>query len=108
MKTYDVKISGLAKIKMKEIYDYIEESLHSKQNAINQYTRIANAILSLSYMPERMKLVDFEPERSQGVRRMLIDNYSIFFIIDKSKSQVHVSNVIFSKSDIETKLKEKE
>lgn len=107
MNKYKVKLSELAKNRMNEIFEYIEINLCSKQNAQNQYIHIANAILSLAYMPERIKLVNFEPERSQGIRRMLVDNYSIFFYIDEKNLQVNVSTILYSKSNLEVKLKQK-
>jgi hypothetical protein len=45
---------------------------------MGQYNRIADCILGLGFFPER--LVDFEPERTQGLRRMLVNNYSVFYI----------------------------
>ena len=38
-------------------------------------TGIAEAIQSLNTLPERCALVESEPERTQGLRQMLVDNY---------------------------------
>lgn len=42
------------------------------------YNRIADGELELEFFSEKFRLVDFEPERSQRLRRMLVDNYSVF------------------------------
>lgn len=36
-------------------------------------------------MPERYSLVDFEPEKSGGVRRMVVDRYSVYYYITDDK-----------------------
>ena len=46
---------------MEGIYDYIANAL---QNAMGQYNRIADAILTLESNPERYPVFEVEPERS--------------------------------------------
>lgn len=53
MKEYKVKITDEALSDMAQIYDYIAGKLLSPENAIGQYNRIAEAVLKLSYLPER-------------------------------------------------------
>lgn len=90
---------------MEAVYRYIAEKLLSPENALGQYNRIADEILSLDTFPERYRLVDFEPERSEGMRRMLVDNYSVFYVVRENR--VIVTNVLYSASDIERRLKER-
>lgn len=54
-------------------------------------------------MPERIKVVEFEPEKSRKIRRMNVDNYSVFFFI--YGEEVIVTNVLYSASDISNRLK---
>ena len=35
--------------------------------------------------PERNRIMDSEPEHSNGIRRMLIDNYSVFYVIKEDR-----------------------
>ena len=76
MKQYDVKISHAALNDMEQIYSYIADRLLEPDTAMGQYNRIAEAIQSLNTLPERCALVESEPERTQGLRQMLVDNYS--------------------------------
>lgn len=46
---------------------------------MDQYNRIADAILTLDTMAERISIMESEPERSKEMRRLLVDNYSVFF-----------------------------
>ena len=77
MKQYDVKISHAALSDMEQIYSYIADRLLEPDTAMGQYNRIAEAIQSLNILPERCALVESEPERTQGLRQMLVDNYSV-------------------------------
>lgn len=54
-------------------------------------------------LPERFKVMDSEPEHSRGIRRMLVDNYSIFYVINKS--DVMIINVLYSASDLSQRLR---
>ena len=105
MDKYVVQITDAALSDMEGIYHYIATELKSRENAIGQYNRIADEILTLERFPMRCRVVDFEPERSVGMRRMLVDNYSIFYIV--RDDSVIVTDVLYSASDIEWRLKEK-
>ena len=103
MKTYSVEITNEALVDMQALYDYIAYELLSPENAAGQYDRIADRILGLDAFPEKYRLVDFEPERSMRLRRMCVDNYSVFYVIQEER--VVVTNVLYSASDIENRLK---
>lgn len=105
MGNYTVRVTEEALSDMEAVYRYIAEKLLSPENALGQYNRIADEILSLDTFPERYRLVDFEPERSEGMRRMLVDHYSVFYVVQESR--VIVTNVMYSASDIEQRLKER-
>lgn len=103
MKVYRIEITQEALADMEQLYDYIAYKLLSPENAMGQYNRIADAILKLDLMPERFRVMDSEPERSKGLRRMLVDNYSVFYVVDEDS--VIVANVLYTPSDIERRLK---
>lgn len=103
MRRYTVQITDEALADMEQLYNYIARVLLSPENAMGQYNRIADAILMLDTFPERFCIMDSEPEQSKKIRRMLVDNYSVFFIIQNDK--VIVTDVLYSASDIERRLK---
>ena len=102
MKQYDVKISYAALSDMEQIYSYIADRLLEPDTAMGQY-RIAEAIQSLNILPERCALVESEPERTQGLRQMLVDNYSVFYIV--GGDAVSVARVLYSASDLVRRLR---
>lgn len=105
MKKYYVQITDEALKDMEDIYGYIAESLQAPENALGQYNRIANAILKLDIFPERFRILESEPEKTKELRRMVVDHYSVFYVIRGEK--VIVTNVLYSASDIEARLRKK-
>lgn len=88
---------------MEQLYNYIAYSLLAPENAMGQYDRIADEILKLDTFPERFRIMDSEPEHSKGIRRMLVDGYSVFYVV--KEDVVIVTDVLYSASDIESRLK---
>lgn len=103
MKQYVVEITDEALADMEQLYNHIAYVLLAPENAMEQYNRIADEILKLEVFPERFRIMDSEPEHSKRIRRMLVDNYSVFYIVKEDK--VIVTDVLYSASDIEERLK---
>ncbi len=101
MNMYSVLLTKDAEQDMQDIYDYIAEILQSPLDAAHQYNRLADAIEKLDMFPERCPCVKFEPERTKGIRRLIVDNYSVFYRI--KDDEVIVLNVFYSASDFEAK-----
>ena len=104
MEEYKVEITKEALSDMEAIYEYIANELLVPEYAIGQYRRIANAILKLSRFPEKYRVMRSENEKQREIRRMVVDNYSVFYIIRGDR--VIVTNVLYSASDIEARLLE--
>ena len=63
MKQYKVEITKEALQDMEDIYNYIAIDLLAPDNAMGQYNRIADEILTLDTFPERFRIMDSEPEK---------------------------------------------
>ena len=100
MKKWYVSISEPAEHDLDSIYKHITESLLEPVIAWNQIERIREAIFKLDQMPERFPLYQEEPWLSLGIRRMNIDNYAVFYLIDDSSNSVSVVSVIYSRRNI--------
>lgn len=97
MKHYTVEITNEALADMEQLYNHIAYVLQAPENAMDQYNRIADAILTLDIMAERIRIMESEPERSKEMRRLLVDNYSVFFVIQGDK--VIVTDGAFRRCD---------
>ena len=105
MDKYEVKITDEALADMDGIYNYIANILLTPENAMGQYNRIAEAILTLESYPERYPIFDSEPEHSWEMRRMVVDNYLVCYIVDPGK--VTVIDVLFGASNVHVRLQER-
>lgn len=101
-KTYKVYITNVAVADMELIYNCIAGQLKSPEHAFNQYNRIADKIESLQNFPERSPITGLEPEHSQKLRKLQIDNYVILYVC--RESDVMVLRVLYGASDIPNKL----
>lgn len=79
MKEYRVQITDSALADMNELYEYIAFKLMAPENTLGQYNRIADEIMKLNTMPERNRIMDVEPWKTRELRRMNVDNYSVFY-----------------------------
>ncbi len=70
MTHYKTHITDEALNDMESIYEYIAEELLAPDTAMGQYNRIADTIETLDQMPEHIKLMKSEPERTRGLRRL--------------------------------------
>lgn len=101
---YSVKISAQAEEDLKSIFEYIAFDLMSLQNANAQLGRLESNILKLKGMPERFKAYDKEPWLSRGLRVMSVDNYLVFYILDKEAQIVTVIRVMYGGRDTDKQL----
>lgn len=103
MEKYEIEITKEALRDMEEIYNYIANELLSPDNAIYQYNRIAESILQLDIFPEKFRILESNIEKQKKIRRMPVDNYSVFYVIKENR--VIVISVLYSASNIQAKLK---
>ena len=103
MKQYQVLITESAQADLEAIYRYISEVLAAPETARKQYQALAQAALSLSDLPERCPLLPCEPERSRGLRRLLVNRYSVIYQIHAET--VTVLRVLYSASDWVSRLR---
>ena len=103
---YAVKIMPLAEGHIKKIADYISFQLMAPLAADNWLVAVGKQIKSLSTFPSSHPLVDKEPWRSKGVRKLLIKNFIAYFKVDEEKKLVSVIGVVYGKTDQLKQLKQ--
>ncbi len=87
------------------IYKYIAEDLNVPNTASKQIKRITSAIDSLEEMPLRNPLYDNEPWKSRGLRKMLIDNYIVFYFPNETNNEIVIMHIFYSGRNISDILK---
>ena len=99
MKQYKVTITPKALLRMQKIYDHIAYRFGSPLTAERQYNRIRAAIKKLSSLPMRRPVVLLSKHSKKEIRRLYVDNFSVFYTVLEEKKQVQVLSVIYSSSD---------
>ena len=89
---------------IRDIVLYIAQELFSPQAALNLQDAFREEIHKLSYMPTRIKPIDEEPWGSQGIRKIRVKNYYIYFIVDEDEMAVKVNAVIYIGRDQEKQM----
>ncbi len=98
-RSYSVTITRYAQAQLREIGRYIAFDLFAPEAAQEQLQQLRAAAKSLARLPARFPLVDREPWRSEGIRKMVIGNYLLYYWIDEEKQRVSVTAVIHVRSD---------
>lgn len=100
--TYSVIYSPQAKNDIRDIYSYIAFELLVPGTAEGQVNRIRKTIHSLDFMPSRNTIVDWEPWKSMGMHRVLVDNYVVFYIIDDAALTVTIIRIVYGGRDFQS------
>ena len=96
---YRVRITKQAQSQLKGIVIYIAEELCAPGAAANLIGKFEKATGSLMFFPERNALVDEEPWRSQGIRKITVNNFLMYYRVDTEGQEVQVIAIVFSKRD---------
>ena len=102
---YSVKITPSAIGQIQETVAYISKVLLSPQTAIAWSNYLQKEIASLDNMPAKFPLVDIEPWKTNGIHKMDVKNFIVYYLIDESKKTVWVTAVIYGKRDQISSLK---
>ena len=99
MKTYTIRITRQARDHLREIKKYLTEELLAPDAARNTIATLKKEVLTLTKMPSRIKLTEEELWRSEGIHRMRVKNYYVYFWIDEKKRTVQITSVIYVARD---------
>ena len=105
MSEWKVVLTPEFKQEFRNIYAYIAEVLLAPETAKNQVGRILELVESLSEMPHKFALVEKEPWHSRGLRKLVADNYVVFYMPNERTHEVVVFHVFYGCRDIDELLK---
>ena len=78
---------------VRDIYAYIANTLLMPETAKKQVARILEGVEKLSTLPKRFALIDREPWKSRGLRKMVVDNYIIFYYPNEQINEVVIFHI---------------
>ena len=96
---YTVKLTRQAEEQLREIVEYIRFTLQAPNTASKMLDALAEEIYSLDQFPYRAPLTEEEPWHSQGVHRIAVKNFLIYFWVDEAQKNVQVTGIIYGRRD---------
>ena len=97
MDNYSVMMSAAAAEDIGVIADYIANTLLEPETAAKLIGRLKTAVNSLETMPERHPLVADTYLALRGIRTVLVDNYCVFYAVNRAEHTVNIIRVIYTK-----------
>ncbi len=101
---YTIKMTPKAADDLDNIYQYISEELCLTSSAANILERIERGIMRLREFPFSCNYVADEYLRNKGYRKLIVDNYIVFYLIEEENSQVIIMRVLYGKQKYENLL----
>lgn len=101
---YSVYITNQAERDLCEIYEYIAFELCSPEIATKFVYKIEKRIQGLGLFPERFHLYEGKGWKQAGLRMMKVDNYIVFYTVDKIATIVTVIRVMYGGRDTDSLL----
>jgi len=81
------------------ISSYIRDELREPVTALKLMEKIKDSITSLTTLPFRHNLVADEYLAALGFRKIIIDNYIVFYIVSEKGQTVTVVRILYGKRD---------
>ncbi|HZK18059.1 MAG TPA: type II toxin-antitoxin system RelE/ParE family toxin [Clostridia bacterium] len=99
MSEYEVIIEPPAEKDLRDILQYITNTLKEPTIARGMYVSIKNQILTLGKMPSRHKIIREQPFIAMGIRKLPIQNYVAFYIVDEVGLKVHLLRILYNRRE---------
>lgn len=99
MDKYKIEITEPAENDLRSIGLYISKELLDPDTAKKVITKIGEAIMKLEELPLRNGLVSDERLCIKGIRKIIIDNYIVFYNADEQNRLVTIVRILYNKRD---------
>ena len=96
---YKVKLTDHAVSQLQETVVYISKVLQVPMVAKHWAARIKKELASLSTMPARYPLTEEEPWHTEGVHKMSVENFLVYYWIDEEKKIVWITAIVYARRD---------
>ena len=94
---YEVKLTAQAVGQIEETVQYISRILLEPETARKWADTLQHEIEKLDSMPLRYPLTEEEPWRTKGIRKMLVKNFLVYYLVDEEKKVVWITAVIYGR-----------
>ena len=105
---YKLKFTKQSGNQIIQIIDYISHNLLAPRAAMRLYSEIKEKTERLADFPESCALVDREQWKFSGLRKLIVRNFIVYYLIDHENQSVIITSVVYGKSNQLNKLKRME
>jgi toxin ParE1/3/4 len=92
---FNLKFTLKASEDLEEIYIYISEKLFDNTAATTLLEKIESNIMRLEDFPYSCNLVLNEVLKNKGYRKLIVDNYIVFYLINEFDKQVIIMRILY-------------
>lgn len=96
---YKVKLTDHAVAQLEEAVIYISKVLQASTVAKHWAARVKKELASLSTMPARYPLTEEEPWHTEGIHKMSVENFLVYYWIDEEKKIVWITAIVYARRD---------
>ena len=96
---YKVKLTDHAIAQLQEAVIYISKVLQASTVAKHWAARVKKELASLSTMPARYPLTVEEPWHTEGIHKMSVENFLVYYWIDEEKRIVWITAIVYARRD---------
>lgn len=93
---YILRLTPIAEQDIQEISDYIAYELKNEMAAIDFLEKLEYQILRLEEFPLSCEIVNDKLLRLKKYRKLLVNNYIVFYVVDELKFEVDIVRVLYS------------
>jgi len=101
-RNYQIKFTPIAREDLEEIYRYISEKLDAEGAALNLMEKIERGIMRLKDYPFSCNYVEDEFLKRKGYRKLIIENYIVFYLVDEVSERVNVMRVLYGRQNYQS------
>lgn len=94
-KIYKIVIGKYAKKDLNDIYDYISNTLFNNEAANQLLDKINLKFEQIKLFPKSAPLINNEYVKNKNIRKILIDNYIAFYIVDETKFEIRILRIVY-------------
>lgn len=99
---FKVEYSSEALDDLRGIYAYIAFRLKERKTAADLAAHIRKEVRTLNELPDRYAPVDWEPWASMSMRHFAVDNFLVFYLVDRETKSVRIVRILYGGQDIES------
>lgn len=101
MKQYKVLMTEPATDDLQSIARYIADELFEPAITKKLIGKIKEAVMSLAELPTRHGLVADERLAAQGIHKLLVENYIVFYVVSERETTVTILRILYGRRDWE-------